>query len=226
MTPAIDKRAETETIQVYLVDDHPIVRESLRDMLNATPDIVVTGQAAGYDEALALFGRGVPAVGIINLSLAQRSGLALIKELKTAYPHARLLVLSMHDERLYAARALRAGARGYLMKTEPPNKIEEAVRQIHAGQLVVSSRVHEQLLAETAGLLDDFDRKVHLLTDNELKVLEHMGKGMAAIQIADALKTTPQAMRGHYDKMKAKMGYAHLRDLARAAHRFVHRYEL
>ena len=214
-------------LRIYLVDDHPMVRESLRDMLNGTPGLAVTGEAGTYDDALVLFrDSGVPDVGVINLTLQRRSGLLLIKELVALHPQVRLLALSMYDERLYALRALRAGARGYLMKTVDPREIIGAIRQIHAGQWVLSANVRERIVAESAGLPMAEPPEIRSLTDTELAVLECLGKGMTTAEVAQALRITLPAMRLHCEKLKAKMGCPHMRELVLAAIRFVGRYDV
>ena len=227
MTPNTCPSSAERDLRIYLVDDQPLVRESLRDMLNGTAGLRVAGEAATFEEAMALFRQsGAPDVGVINLTLRRRSGLQLIKELVALYPGVRLLALSMYDEHLYALRALRAGAKGYLMKTVPPKEIIAALRQICAGQLVVSAGVRERVMTETAETSDAAAPDVRSLTDDELATLECLGKGMTTTDAAQVLRMTLPAMRVQCEKMKAKLGCANMRELILAAIRFVRQYEI
>jgi len=124
-----------ETTRVFLVDDHPLVRESLASLIARQDDLVVCGEAGSASSALATIGAAKPDVAIVDISLDGRSGLELIRDLKLMFPRIAVLVLSMHDEQVYAERALRAGARGYIMKREATKKVVEAVRRVREGKL-------------------------------------------------------------------------------------------
>src|SRR5262249_19207238 len=131
--------------RVFLVDDHPLVRESLASLIERQDDLVVCGEAASAAAALAGIGSAKPDVAIVDLSLGGRSGLELTRDLKRMHPKVAVLVLSMHDEDVYAERALRAGARGYIMKREATKKVIAAIRRVNEGKLYVSDRLAAKL---------------------------------------------------------------------------------
>src|SRR3984957_14909051 len=128
----------SQKIKVLLVDDHPLVREGLANLINQQSDLEVCGEASNEPQALELIGTAKPAIAIVDISLENGSGLELIKSLKAIHPGVAVLVLSMHDESLYAERALRAGARGYIMKREAPQTLLQAIRKVLAGQVSLS----------------------------------------------------------------------------------------
>lgn len=222
-TPPIDG---AEGTRVFLVDDHPVVRSSLRTLLDESGGIRVAGEAAGYEEALRLFPASSADMAIINLGLPDRSGLDLIRNLKRMYPSLNMLVLSMHDECLYAVRALRAGARGYLMKTASAGAIVEAVKRLAAGQRVVSERVRQQLLEQVAEDGPDGKPVDQVLSAQELAVFEWLGRGLATAQIARAMGISEKTVGSYYERIKTKMNIAHMRDLARKAYDWISEREL
>ena len=129
-----------ENKQVFLVDDHPLVREWLTNLINKRPDLRVCGEAGSAPEALRLIESLRPDVAIVDLTLASGSGMELIKDLQLNHPGVAVLVLTMHDESVYALRALRAGARGYIMKAEATQKVIQAIRTVLEGKLYVATR--------------------------------------------------------------------------------------
>jgi len=137
----------SQTIKVLLVDDHPLVREGLVDLISQQADLQICGEAANEPQALELIRTVQPHVAIVDISLENGSGIELIKSIKAMFPAVTVLVLSMHDESLYAERALRAGARGYVMKREAAKKVIEAIHCVLAGQLYVSDKI-AALMAE------------------------------------------------------------------------------
>ena len=137
--------------RIILVDDHPLVREWLTNLIHQQSDLIVCGEAETAPAALQLIGELKPDVAIVDISLKDSSGIELIKSLKAAHPRVAVIVLSMHDERLYAERALRAGARGYIMKRETAKKVIAAIRQVLAGRTYVSSQLSEKILKLFSG---------------------------------------------------------------------------
>src|SRR3989442_574631 len=131
--------AQKQKRKVFLVDDHPLVREWLTNLINQQPDLVVCGESDRAPQALQAIAQSKPDVAIVDISLEDSSGIELIKTLKQVQPEVLVLVLSMHDESLYAERALRAGAKGYVMKRETTKKMIEAIRQVLEGKLYVSN---------------------------------------------------------------------------------------
>ena len=166
--------------QVFLVDDHPLVREWLTNLINKRPDMRVCGEAATAPEALQLIGGLKPDIAIVDITLANGSGIELIKDIQLSHPKVAVLVLTMHDETVYALRALRAGARGYIMKCEATKQVIQAIRTILEGKLYVSDRV-TALMAEK--FAEHAPRKagtpIELLSDRELEVFQLLGRGLA-----------------------------------------------
>src|SRR3954454_21665470 len=176
------------TIRILIVDDHPLVRLSLRVVIQRERDLVVCGEAEDREQALAAVAASNPHLAIIDLTLKSSSGIELIKDLRDRYPKVQILVLSMHDETLHAERAVRAGARGYITKQEATTKIMVAIRQVLNGDIYwsekaaarVASRIATRSRAATGFSLDS-------LADRELQVFELIGAGRSTRQIAAAL---------------------------------------
>src|SRR5258708_27146843 len=141
MTAHLDKNKK----RVFLVDDHPLVREWLTNLINQQPDLAVCGETESAPRALQAIAAAQPDVAIVDISLKDSSGIELIKSLKLSHPDVAVLVLSMHDESLYAERALRAGAKGYIMKRETTRKVIEGIRQLLDGKVFVSDTVKEAM---------------------------------------------------------------------------------
>jgi DNA-binding NarL/FixJ family response regulator len=173
---------------VFLVYDHPLVREWLTHLIHQQPDLAVCGEADSAPEALEQIARLEPRVAIVDLSLKTGSGLELIKNIKALRPGVAAIVLSMHDETLYAQRALRAGARGYIMKRETAKKVIAAVRCVLAGRLYLSEQL-KALFAEkfVEGDAATAGPPVEKLSDRELEVFQLLGQGCETRQIAESL---------------------------------------
>jgi DNA-binding NarL/FixJ family response regulator len=171
--------------RVFVVDDHPLVREGLVSMINREPQLEVCGEAEGCEAALALIADRVPDLVITDLSLRDGSGLNLIKELRARHASLQILVVSMHEEPYYAERAFRAGARGYLTKRESTTQLAEAIRRVLKGAMYASNDLLEKLaerLAHPAAGEDQ--RPVDRLSDRELQVFQLFGQGLETKQVA------------------------------------------
>ncbi len=213
-----------EGTRVYLVDDHPLIRESLASLIERQPDLVVCGEAGSAESALAGIGAAKADVAIVDLSLGGRSGLDLIRDLKLAHPGVSVLVLSMHDEALYAERALRAGARGYIMKREATRNVIDAIRRVRAGKLVVSDRIAESLAEKmVAGVSPGLETPVSELSDRELEVFRLLGQGQATRQIAAALNLSAKTVQAYSARIKEKLGLTSSTELLREAIHWVER---
>ena len=175
-------------IKIYLVDDHPLVREWLTNLIHQQPDLAVCGEAEDAPHALQHITALKPDVAIVDLSLKQGSGIELIKNLKAMQPGTAIIVLSMHDERLYAERALRAGARGYIMKRETAKKVITAIRQVLAGKIYMSESL-TAIFAEkfVDGRLPASGSLVEQMSDRELEVFHLLGQGLETRQVAKAM---------------------------------------
>ena len=208
-------------IRVFLVDDHPLVREWLANLIHQQADMVVCGEAEDAPQALSGIGAMAPQVVIIDISLRSSSGLDLIKNIKTSFPKVAILVLSMHDEQLYAERVLRAGARGYLMKRETTGKIVAGIRQVLAGKLYVS----ETLAAVFAERFVDGrppagGSMVEQLSDRELEVFQLLGQGYETRRVAESLKVSMKTVQVYCARIKEKLRLANAAELLREAVRW------
>ena len=200
-TPSLGRR------KVFLVDDHAVVRNGLAELINQAPDLIVCGEAASAEEALAKIDAAPPDVAIVDLILGDMSGLELLKSLKARHPSLPALVLSMHDESFYAERCLRAGARGYIMKKEAIEQVEHAVRQVLDGKVYVSPRMSEEFLqAVTRRGGSKGGTPVARLTDRELEVFECIGEGLGASEIAKKLHLSVKTIESYQAKLKDKLG--------------------
>jgi DNA-binding NarL/FixJ family response regulator len=168
----------SQKIKVLLVDDHPLVREGLVNLISQQADLQICGEAGNEPQALELIRTVQPDVAIVDISLENGSGIELIKSIKAMFPTVTVLVLSMHDESLYAERALRAGARGYVMKREAAKKVIEAIRCVLAGQLYVSDKI-AALMAEkfVEGRTAATASPIEQLSNRELEVFQLLGLG-------------------------------------------------
>ncbi len=205
--------------RVFVVDDHPVVRDGLRGIIERQPDLSVCGEAAGAAEGLEGVRATAPNLVLLDLSLAHGSGLELLKDLVIQHAEIPVLVLSMHDEMVYADRALRAGARGYLMKGEGAGNLLTAIRRVLLGKVYVSENVMTDIAAKLGkpkGGLDAIDR----LSDRELQVFEMMGEGMSNADIAARLNVSTKTVQEYIARAKEKFGVLTTKDLLREAFRW------
>jgi DNA-binding NarL/FixJ family response regulator len=211
----------TEKIRVLLVDDHPLVREGLANLIRQQPDLEICGEAANEPEALELVRTVQPAVAIVDISLEQGSGIELVKSIKQLYPAVKTLVLSMHDEMLYAERALRAGARGYIMKREAAKKIIQGIHSVLAGQLYISEKIMTVMNEKfVSGAPAAGTSPVEQLSDRELEVFQLLGLGHSTRQIADHLHVGFKTVQAYCARIKEKLQLANMNELLREAVRW------
>jgi len=222
MTSEVPKKSDRPA-RVLVVDDHPIVRRGLAHLLEGVDDLEVGGEAETAAEALEAVRRDRPDVVVVDLTLKEGSGLELIKDLHARWPDLPVLVLSMHDESLFAERALRAGARGYLMKDGRMEDVVAALRAVLAGRVYVSERIASRLLARITGGGDPAVSPIQTLTDRELEVFEMIGRGLSSRQIAEALHLSVKTVDTHRENIKRKLGLASGTELARHAFLWVER---
>ena len=188
--------------RIFLVDDHPLVREWLANLLRAQPDLQVCGQAEDARTALNAMDAAPADVAIVDLSLRTSSGLDLIKDLRERHPATAIVVLSMHEELFYAERALRAGALGYVTKRESTGRIVEAIREVRAGRVYASP----EMLAQLAGrLVGRTPATVETLSDRELEVFRRLGEGQSTRQIADELRVSIKTIQAYCSRIKEKL---------------------
>lgn len=209
--------------RIVLVDDHPIVRNGLAVLLSHERDLTVSGQAASAAEALAILAKSVPDLIVVDISIAGTNGIELTKILRERYPSLPALILSMHDEDVYAERALRAGAKGYVMKQESPDVVLKAVRVVLQGGVHVSERISTRLLSGLASAAEgELPRiGVERLSDRELEVFELIGRGLSTRQISDNLKVSVKTAESHRANIKRKLKLRSSSELAHRAIRWV-----
>jgi DNA-binding NarL/FixJ family response regulator len=207
--------------RVFIVDDHPLVREGLANLINQQPDLVVCGQAEDAAQALAGIGASRADLALIDISLKTASGLELVKDLKLHFPDVALIVLSMHDEMLYAERAIRAGAKGYVMKRETTKEVLTAIRRVIEGDVYVSERV-VNLMARRLGSSRKASTAspVEQLSDRELEIFRLLGQGRTTSQIAADLHLSLKTVQAYCARAKEKFGVDSLSELLRAAIRW------
>lgn len=201
-------------MKVYLVEDHPIFRRGLRDLIEDEPDIVVCGEAEEIGTAWSEILRLEPEVVLVDISLKGRNGLELVKSLSGWQKKLPMLVLSTHEENLYAERALRAGARGYIMKHEAAEQIIRGIRAVYAGEIYVSPRIACLLLSRSVGEQSaPAAPPEKSLSDRELEVFSCFGKGMTTKEISDRLILSPKTIATYRDRIKEKLGIKNTSEL-------------
>jgi len=200
------KPSSGKTASVLIVDDHEVVRRGLSEAIEDAPDFTLAGEADGRRQTLEACAGGPPDLAVIDLSLEGESGLELVKDLHVKYPDMGILVLSMHDETLYAERSLRAGAKGYIEKSKGIAQVLDALRQIRTGRIAISHRMASRLLERlTTTNLEDTASPIESLSDRELEVFELIGRGYSTQDIADCLSLSPRTVDSHREKIKHKL---------------------
>jgi DNA-binding NarL/FixJ family response regulator len=207
--------------RIFLIDDHPLVREWLASLIQQQPDLIVCGEADNAGDAVKRINLAKPHIAIVDISLGEVSGLELIRSLKTLHPEILIIVLSMHDERAYAPRALRAGARGYVMKRETANRIIETIRQVLDGKLGISPEVVGILSERFVNGEATFDESpVEQLSDRELQIFRLLGQGRDTRSIADSLHISIKTVQTYCARIKEKLGLTNATELLREAIRW------
>jgi DNA-binding NarL/FixJ family response regulator len=200
-------KASKPAARILIVDDHPAIREALAVRIATEADLEVCGEASEIAEALQLAASSHPDVAIIDIGLKSGSGIELIKSLNAKYENLRMIVWSMHGEDLYAERALRAGARGYINKEVATSKIIEAIRQVLDGKVYLSGAMTEKLLERHVGSAgQDLARSpIETLSDRELEVFRLIGQGMKTAGIAERLHLSEKTVETYRDRIRAKL---------------------
>ena len=206
--------------RVFLVDDHPMVREGLANLINQQDDLAVVGEAEDSAGAVAGIADKQPNIALIDISLKNESGLELVKNLEQRFPLVALIVLSMHDEALYAERALRAGAKGYVMKRESTKSILTAIRRVLSGDVYVSERVVSAMAKRMGSSRKAAAEPVERLSDRELEIFRLLGQGRTTSQIAEDLHLSLKTVQAYCARAKEKFGVNSLGELLRAAIRW------
>ena len=208
--------------RVFVVDDHPIVRQGLSQLISREPDLMVCGEAEDARTALDRIGPSKADILIVDVSLDGPDGIELLKTVRSRDAKLPVLMLSMHDESLYAERALRAGANGYIMKQEATERVLIAIRQILGGEVYVSDRMAQKMMHQFISRSGDAKRsKLEELTDRELEVFRLIGQGHGTRQIAEELHLSVKTVETYYAHIKEKLSLKNARELVQHAVQWV-----
>jgi DNA-binding NarL/FixJ family response regulator len=208
--------------RILIVDDHPVVRGGLQSIIDGRDDLSVCSTAGSVQQALAEVEASHPDLVLTDLGLPGRNGIELIKDLRTLHPELPVLVMSMHDELIYAERVLRAGGRGYVAKEAPAEVLLHAIRKVLAGGVFVSDLVTNHFfhgISGNSGRNGSFP--IQRLTDRELEVFEHIGRGKGTHDIAEQLGISPRTVDAHRTHIREKLGLGDGNELIRYAVRWV-----
>lgn len=209
-------------MRVYIVEDHPIFRLGLKELLEQEEDLEVCGEAEEIGPALEGIARAKPDLAIVDIALKGRNGLDLVKALADSRECGAVLVLSMHEESVYAERSLRAGALGYIMKHETSESIVKAVRSVLAGRIWVSERIAASMLGRLARAKGETAlTPEELLTDREIEVFTLIGRGRTTKEISDDLCLSPKTIGTYRERIKEKLGHKNSVEVARHAVQWV-----
>jgi DNA-binding NarL/FixJ family response regulator len=208
--------------RILLVDDHPLMREGVAQWIQRAPDLEVCGQAESATQALSLAEKQKPDLVLTDISLTGRNGLEFIKDLAAIQPDVPVLVLSMHDESLYAGRALRAGARGYVMKRAGGDRVVEAIREVLQGRIALSPEMATYLLEEYSGRRSQSGRTaLPNLTDREFEIFQLLGEAKSNREIAEQLHLSPKTVETHRMNLARKLKLTTAAELLRFALQYV-----
>jgi DNA-binding NarL/FixJ family response regulator len=207
--------------RVFIVDDHPLVREGLTNLINGQDDLFVCGEAKDSAQAVNGIAKARADVALIDISLTNESGLELVKQLTRQFPRVALIILSMHDETLYAERALRAGARGYVMKHETSKNVLASIRRVLGGDVYVSERIVNRMALRVTSSREQVEGSpLERLSDRELEIFRLLGQGRTTSQIAADLNLSLKTVQAYCARAKEKFGVTSLTELLRAAIRW------
>lgn len=204
--------------RILIVDDHPIVRQGLERLIEAEPDLVIAAEAATADDAIQTIDREDIDFVILDVGLKKGSGLDVIGQIRTRKPDLPVLILSMHQERFYAERALRSGAQGYLMKQNDPAEIVPAIRRILSGELYLSPALADELVRRAVDGKEEGGSQVEALSDREAEVVRYIGSGLSTREIAEELHLSVKTIESYRANVKRKLGLRSGSELARFAY--------
>ncbi len=204
---------------VIIIDDHPLFSRGLSQLIETQKDYKVIGMAKDRNEALSLLDSTSPDLAIVDLNLGQEDGLELIKDILVIHPQTKILVLSMHDERFYAERALKAGAKGYIMKEEAETQVINAIKTVTSGGIYLSENEKNRLQELSEGKHDTNDRfdTISSLSDRQLQIFTLVGKGLGTVEIAKKLNLSIKTIDTHKENIKAKLHCASSAELRQMA---------
>ena len=211
-----------KSISFLVVDDHPVFRQGLVALVQSDERYKVCAEAGCEAEALATLEKAVPDVALVDISLVGKSGLDLVRTLKAAHPEILILIISMHDEVVYAKRALKAGARGYVMKQEAASVMLDAIKTVLSGKIYVSAAMRDRLLESVFTKQREGEMpSVERLSDRELEVLDLIGQGYGAADIAKLLNLSVKTVNAYKDHIKEKLAISGAGEMRRFAVKWV-----
>ncbi|MEM1126720.1 MAG: response regulator transcription factor [Bacteroidota bacterium] len=216
--PSIPTRTTTERVRVLVVDDHPAVCEALADTINGKMDMELVGQTQSAEQALHLVEQMEPDVAVVDISLEDAHGLDLVQNIRDQYGHVQVVVFSMYDESAYAERAIRAGALGYVMKSEPTQGVVEAIRSVMRGEVYLSRRMASRILSKVVkGRSQGVGFAIDELTDREMAVFQMLGQGHNVNDIAERLSLSRKTVETYRRRAKEKLGFDTVAELLQYA---------
>ena len=204
---------------VIIIDDHPLFSRGLSQLIETQRDYKVIGMAKNRNEALTLLDNTTPDLAIVDLNLGQEDGLELIKDIIVIHPQTKILVLSMHDERFYAERAIKAGAKGYIMKEEAESQVINAIKTVTSGDIYLSEKEKNRIkeLAEGSPDSGELSDLISTLSDRQLQIFTLVGKGLGTVEIAKKLNLSIKTIDTHKENIKAKLHCASSAELRQMA---------
>jgi len=218
MASNVKSRLGSQPAKILIVDDHPLLRRGVAEIIATKPELSPCGEAAGAAEAFTEIEKSSPDLVLIDLSLEEGSGLALIKEIKARFPNVKMLVYSMHDETLFAERALHAGASGYVRKQEKIETVLEAIQHVLQGNVYLSDTMTRRMLNKHVGAeYEPSEDKISQLSDRELQVFEMIGEGLGTRQVAEKLHLSIKTIESYRESIKRKLDLATSNELTRHA---------
>lgn len=207
--------------KIYILDDHPIVIEGLKKVIEPQEDMQVIGASEDANAALQQMAKLKPDIVVLDITLKDRSGVDVIKKIRTSLPSTQVLVYSMHDENVYAERCLRAGAMGYLMKSEGAARLLQGIRQIISGSFCFSANLIGSIVSGGGPRTGSRGEPGRLLSDRQLEVFEMVGRGFDSHEIAEKLSLSAKTVDAHKANIRQKLGLASARELLMEAVRWV-----
>ncbi len=216
------RKSSPEKSRILIVDDHPLFCEGLRRMIDRHPSLTVCGQVPDAASVMKTVAELKPDLVIMDISLEGTNGIDVTKSLKAKYPELPILVVSMHDEALYAERALRAGAKGYIMKNQPIQIVRDAIFKVLGGDIFLSEKMSTSVLAKLLlGKEDETISSIQHLSDRELEVFQMLGEGKSSRQIAESLNLTIPTIHSFRNRIKEKLQFKNSTELVLNAMQWV-----
>jgi len=222
-SPTTSSKSATTLTRVVVVDDHPAIREAIADTIRAEQGMELCGLAGSAAAAFDLVRETDPDVAVIDISLGDAHGLDLVQNLRAQHPKLEVVVFSMYDEEVYAERAIRAGARGYVMKSEPTQSVAEAIRAAAQGEIYLNRKAASRILSKVAGgSRDSSEPGLEDLTDREMAVFQMLGQGKPTEEIAERLNLSRKTVETYRRRAKEKLGFDTVTELLQFAIRWTY----